>query len=173
MLALFACMFAAGFAALALVDDSVDTPAEDEATATPPESSPETEPLPEPEPDAEPAPLFTLQTDPVTGDTDITVAPEEDGRLMAFLETGELNRFTNGSCVAEYFGLTLVLVPEDVDFEAAANSFDWQAFRDANIAAGITPDRADFFCRHRRPAYTAMGPLRTKLLRALRNSCRR
>ena len=149
MLAILAFMFAASFAALAFVDDDDTAPPEDDAPPPPPplESAPLPEPEPEPDAavDAEPSPLFTLQTDPVTGDTDVTVAPEAQGRLMAFLETGELNRFTNGSCIAEYFGLTLVLVPEDVDFEEAANSFDWEAFRDANIAAGITPDRADFF----------------------------
>ena len=139
MLAIVGLMMVASLAAMAFVGDDGDTQPEADIQPDVPE------PEPEPEEPSEPEPLFTLQTDPVTGDTDVTVAPEAQGRLMAFLDTSEINRFTNGSCTAEYFGLTLVLVPEEVDFEAAANSFDWQAFRQANIAAGITPDRGDLF----------------------------
>lgn len=149
MLAIFAFMFAASFAALAFVDDGDTAPSEDDTPPLPPESAslpePELEPEPEPEPDAEPAPLFTVQTDPATGATDITVAPEADGRLMAFFSEAEFIPGNEGVSGGDYYGLTLILVPEDVDFEEAANSFDWQSFITANTDAGITPDRADYF----------------------------
>lgn len=153
MFTIIGLMMVASLAAMAIIGDDGDSPPEEEIQqdVPEPESDPEPESALEPEPELEPEerseaqPLFTLQTDPVTGDTNVTVAPEAQGRLMAFLDTGEINRFSDPCSSAEYFGLTLVLVPEDVDFEAAANSFDWQAFRDANQAAGITPDRADFF----------------------------
>ena len=97
MLAILAFMFAASFAALAFVDDDDTAPPEDDTPPPPlesaplpePELEPETEAEPDAASDAEPAPLFTLQTDPVTGATDITVAPEADGRLMAFFSAAE------------------------------------------------------------------------------------
>lgn len=155
MLAILAFMFAASFAALAFVDDDDTAPPEDDTPPPPPplESAPLPEPELEPEPeaepdaasDAEPAPLFTLQTDPVTGATDITVAPEADGRLMAFFSAAEFIPGNSSVSGGEAYGLTLVLVPDDVDFEEAANSFDWQTFLAASSDAGITLDRADYF----------------------------
>ena len=146
-------MFAASFVALAFVDDDDAAPPEDDTPPPPlesaPLSEPELEPAPEAEPDAasdaEPAPLFTLQTDPVTGATDITVAPEADGRLMAFFSAAEFIPGNSSVSGGEAYGLTLVLVPDDVDFEEATNSFDWQTFLAASSDAGITLDRADYF----------------------------
>lgn len=88
---------------------------------------------------------LTVETDPITGAVNITVAPDAEGRLMAVFEDSFTIPGNESSSGGSAYGMTLLWVPEGVNFEEAANTFDWPAFFNSNSEAGITPDRADYF----------------------------
>lgn len=87
----------------------------------------------------------TVETDPASGAVNITVAPDAEGRLMAVFEESFIIPGNESSSGGHAYGMTLLWVPENVDFEEAANTFDWQAFFESNSETGIIPERADYF----------------------------
>lgn len=88
---------------------------------------------------------FIVETDPTTGAVNITVAPDAEGRLLAVFEDSFIIPGQESSSGGRAYGMTLLWVPENIDFEDAANNHDWQTFFNSNHEAGIVPDRADRF----------------------------
>lgn len=90
-------------------------------------------------------PAVTVETDPITGAVNITVAPDAEGRLMAVFEDSFIIPGHESSSGGRAYGMTLLWVPEGIDFQQAANSHDWQSFFNSYREAGVTPERADYF----------------------------